>query len=355
MTKWQIDYFAARMYLGFYNFYRSYNGNRMFTDPSSPIGDELGYPTFYLAKKLSELGHRVSTIDTDDLKKFDAIVFLDYPTRLNPYFRKLVQEKFQKIYLFLLESPAIRPDNWNKSNHQPFRKIFTWNPTWVDNKKYFRFHLSNKLPESQPYISSGARKFCCTIASHKYGKHPNEIYSERVQAIRWFEKNHPAEFDLYGIGWDRFFLKSVPLANPVLSLAYRKFPWLPRWKKFPSHRGPVKSKRAILQQYKFSICYENSIFPGYLTEKIFDALFAGCVPVYLGDPEVEKSIPSNAFVDKRNFATYAALFDFLKNMTASEYENYRAAIHKFVFGAAIYPFGAEAFADLVAQQIINDK
>lgn len=345
----------GEMYLGFYNFYRSYNGNRMFTDPSSPIGDELGFPTFYLAQKLKELGHRVATIDTDDLDKFDAVVFLDYPTKLNPHFQKLLRKKSPKIYLFLFESPAIRPDNWNKNNHGPFKKIFTWNSELVDNQKYFRSCLPNKLPEPTAYSPSAAQKFCCTIASHKYGKHPNEIYTERVNAIRWFEQNHPEEFDLFGIGWDRFFLKQIPLANPVLSLLYKKVPQLPCWKTFPSHRGPVKSKRATLQQYKFSLCYENSIFPGYLTEKIFDALFAGCVPVYLGDPEVEKSIPPDAFLNKKNFATYEKLYDFLKNMSPAEYENYRKAIHKFVFGPAIYPFSAQAFADLVVKEIVNDR
>ncbi len=343
------------MYLGFYNFYRSYNRNRMLTDPASPIGDDLGYPTFYLAQELKKLGHRAATIDTDDLEKFDAVVFLDYPTMLNPHFRKLVHEKFPKIYLFLLESPAIRLGNWNKKNHEPFRKVFTWNPTWVDEKKYFRFYLPNKLPTPMAYAPSKTEKFCCTIASHKYGKHPHEIYTERVKAIRWFEQNHPDEFDLYGIGWDRFFSKQLPTVNPVLSVAYRKFPLLPCWKTFPSYRGPVKSKRETLRQYKFSLCYENSIFPGYLTEKIFDALFAGSVPVYLGDPEVEKSIPSSAFVNKKNFGSYEKLYNFLRNMEPAEYENYRKAIHEFVFGPAIYPFSAEAFADLIVRQIVNDR
>jgi hypothetical protein len=25
-----------------------------------------------------------------------------------------------------------------------------------------------------------------------------------VEAIKWFEKNHPEDFDFYGIGWDRY-------------------------------------------------------------------------------------------------------------------------------------------------------
>ena len=41
-------------------------------------------------------------------------------------------------------------------------------------------------------------------------------------------------------------------------------------------------KGAYLMQYKFSICPENSDAYGYCTEKLFDAIAAGCVPVYWG-------------------------------------------------------------------------
>jgi hypothetical protein len=48
------------------------------------------------------------------------------------------------------------------------------------------------------------------------------------------------------------------------------------------------NKAKYLQQYKFNICPENSISPGYVTEKIFQALYSGCIPIYTGwskDPE----------------------------------------------------------------------
>ncbi|MWV67581.1 hypothetical protein DCO58_07910 [Helicobacter saguini] len=45
----------------------------------------------------------------------------------------------------------------------------------------------------------------------------------------------------------------------------------------------VENKVEWLKKYKFNICFENSSYPGYLTEKIFDAFAAGCVPIYWGD------------------------------------------------------------------------
>jgi hypothetical protein len=38
-----------------------------------------------------------------------------------------------------------------------------------------------------------------------------------------------------------------------------------------------------LRQYRFSITYENAIGDGYVTEKLFHAKAASCVPIYWGD------------------------------------------------------------------------
>jgi hypothetical protein len=41
-------------------------------------------------------------------------------------------------------------------------------------------------------------------------------------------------------------------------------------------------KRLYLRQYYFNICPENSVSAGYVTEKLFEALYSGCVPIYFG-------------------------------------------------------------------------
>lgn len=48
------------------------------------------------------------------------------------------------------------------------------------------------------------------------------------------------------------------------------------------------SKKKYLQNFWFNICPENSDTDGYVTEKIFDAISSGCIPIYwgsLGSPE----------------------------------------------------------------------
>lgn len=65
----------------------------------------------------------------------------------------------------------------------------------------------------------------------------------------------------------------------------------------------VEDKFLFQQQYKFSIAYENSSTPGYVTEKIIQALAAGTVPIYWGDPEISKGINPGCFINAHDFAS----------------------------------------------------
>ena len=341
------------MHIGFFNYYEFYNNNRMFKDASSPIGDDLSYPGVYLFKFAKTRNIRISTIDTEPLESYDAIVFLDFPTFKNKYFSQLISNKFKNIYLIIFESEVTKPNNWNVENHKYFKKIFTWNDEFVDNKKYFKINVTHKIPTDLDFDLNKKNKLCTMIAGHKFASHPLELYTERVKAIRWFEQNHPEYFDLYGIGWDKYRFKG---ALSILNI--NRFEVLTKLlkPKYPSYRGTVKSKREVLQKYKFAICYENARdIPGYITEKIFDCFFAGCVPVYWGAPNVAEHIPTDTFIDKRNFSTYEELYSYLKNMSDNEYMDYLDAIKDFIKSNKIYPFSAECYADTIIKEIVGAK
>lgn len=57
------------------------------------------------------------------------------------------------------------------------------------------------------------------------------------------------------------------------------------------------SKQDLLRKYKFYLAFENSIEKDYVTEKYFQALVAGAVPVVIGAPNIEHFIPDkNAII-----------------------------------------------------------
>jgi hypothetical protein len=97
--------------------------------------------------------------------------------------------------------------------------------------------------------------------------------------------------DVFGPGWDRSYL--VRLAHRVFefmrALAAREMPRLRGFSyllaKPLSYKGTVADKVSQMANYKISLVIENS--QELITEKLFDAWFAGCVPVYVG-PDVRK-------------------------------------------------------------------
>ncbi len=326
----------------------------MFLDPSSPIGDNLMYPFFYLGRRLKEMGHKVSTIDTeDDIKKFDAIVFIEFPGFNNKYFKKLISAGFKNLYVILLESPIVMPSNYVPENHQHFKKIFTWSDELVDNKKYFKVQYSHNIPAEFNFDLEQKEKLCTIISSNKFAHHPAELYSERVRAIRWFENNHPKDFDLYGNGWDKYNFGGEFLGIKLARLNRITFLTKLLRPHYPSYKGRVSSKKETYQKYKFSVCYENvKDAEGYITEKIFDCFFGGSVPIYLGVQNITRHIPQNTFINKRNFDTYEKLYAYIKNMPDKEYLNYLNAIKSFLKSDKAYPFSAECFANTIIKEVL---
>lgn len=54
-----------------------------------------------------------------------------------------------------------------------------------------------------------------------------------------------------------------------------------------------ESKIALYAKYKFVIAFENSIQPDYVTEKLYDPLLAGAVPIYFGAPNIDGYLPGD--------------------------------------------------------------
>jgi len=88
-------------------------------------------------------------------------------------------------------------------------------------------------------------------------------------------------------------------------------------------------KREAIARFMFNMAFENSIEEGYVTEKPFDALIAGTVPVYLGDAAHLKRLlphPKAAIFIADYNGNMQALATYLNYLTRNEtaYEEHRA-------------------------------
>ena len=68
---------------------------------------------------------------------------------------------------------------------------------------------------------------------------------------------------------------------------------------------PVPDKHSIAQRYKFMLCFENDLFPGYVTEKPLEAWVSGCIPLWWGIDSVGL-LNKNAIVNAASFDSLEA-------------------------------------------------
>uniref|UniRef100_A0A7S4N8Y4 Fucosyltransferase n=1 Tax=Odontella aurita TaxID=265563 RepID=A0A7S4N8Y4_9STRA len=73
-------------------------------------------------------------------------------------------------------------------------------------------------------------------------------------------------------------------------------------------------KVAVMSKYRFHLAFENGNEEEYVTEKIWLALEAGVVPIYLGAPDIRKHAPPDSFIFANDFPSIDALGEYVKKV-----------------------------------------
>jgi hypothetical protein len=172
------------------------------------------------------------------------------------------------------------------------------------------------------------RDLLVNITSRKYSSHPEELYTAREAVIRYYDEHHPDSFSLYGRYWNnRHRPEDMYHHGRVRSRTYS------------SYGGLIDDKSDAYRSHRFALCFENVTgIDGYLTEKLFDCLRGGTVPVYWGAENVTEYVPEGAFVDYREFGCPAALHEHLISMDETTWREMLEA------GREFFESGAEAHA-----------
>jgi hypothetical protein len=76
-----------------------------------------------------------------------------------------------------------------------------------------------------------------------------------------------------------------------------------------------QTKLDTIARYKFTLAFENSIAQDYVTEKFFDPLIVGSVPVYLGAPNIAELAPADrCFINVADFPGPRELAAYLQRL-----------------------------------------
>jgi len=253
-----------------------------------------------------------------------ALICFETPSFAWHFYHNLdrISSDFRHVFLFPGAAPRLRRSKAHFHPQlfpQPFRQIQeSGRKPWEERKFAAMVHYNRVRRIIKPgHI----------IAAFNDPDLRGELYSERRKAIRYFSGRDG--FHLYGGGWDKL----------IFGVSYGDYR-----AGLKCYQGKCQNKIDTLSDYRFSICYENAIFPGYITEKIFDCFYAGCIPVYLGAPDVQDYIPRECFIDKRQFKTYRELDRYLLNIDKKGFSDYHRAIDNFLRSEQFLPFYQETFA-----------
>lgn len=272
---------------------------------------------------------------------------------------------------FAMECPIVEPTLYGNlpDVQRRFRRLFTWAPAdrlvpftgeEVESRRFF-------WPQSRDGIEEELwkrrdRAFLTMINSNKLPRlYDRELYTERVRAVEHFHRNE--EVDVYGPNWDKSprrvgktwmpgtFRRALQALSDLRYALWRPAPYRAASE---AYRGMAESKSETLSRYDFAICFENMVLEGWITEKLFDCLFVGTIPIYWGAPDVQTWVPEECFIDMRDFEGYEELGRFLRSLGPADLEEYRSAGRDYLESARFDRFRARAFVDLLADIVRQD-
>ena len=314
--------------------YEDFYGNVMF-DASSPLNRDNSFSPGIKARETARRNHTdIETADQYWNRDFNADT-VDYYSfgLLNDFKLYKPNKKIQLKGFFICEPPVVQPQLYQMLPKltQRFEKVYVYNTEGdgyslkgVDQTKLAKYFFPQPFNQVLDLYWNRADRYRDKIVVINGNRVPKsklgELYSKRIQAMVALEKYHPGSIDLYGMKWN--------------SWKTRSSFWLPylihRTQLLKLYRGSCPSKYEVLSRYLFSLCFENMAMKGYITEKLFDCLYAGTVPIYLGAKDIECYIPKEVYIDGRQFSRWEEIAECVQGLSMEVIQRMREAGKKFI-------------------------
>jgi hypothetical protein len=257
-------------------------------------------------------------------KRFDLTELYDgeHLIALNHNLKKL--RRFKKVnklgftILIRTEPPSVYPKQYRKSVEKKYNLIITPGgdnslqktidyvyPYFYQNVPHFYscFNLSlnqvirNNLDNAIYTLDhwEKRRNTVVIVAANKVSPLTNSNYSLRRQLIK--NKN----LNFYGQGWNITFLKKLKVLIGLLKFSIENLQWISMFavisflKPINTKIPEIHNKHELYAVSKYVLIIENS--NNFLTEKIFDALISGCIPIYIGPKLANFGIHEGIFIE----------------------------------------------------------
>ena len=304
---------------------------------------------------MAERNVDVVTLDTVDFSdpNVKAVLYFEYNWRMlsdkrDPFLKNV---PYEKRALVLLEPAIVNPTMYYTNLiRRRFKTVFTWD---LRLQKKHKEYVPIRVPtgadpttyRENPFVDIpfSSKKLVVAVSRNRWHYMPQSTFGLRRKIYRYLQKHAPDDFDLFGLDWE----KPCSRWERFLGRDYRAC-----WRgEIP---GGWDAKTRKIANYRFSICFENSVWnPGYISEKIFDCFCARSVPVYLGSKGNEKLLPHGAYIDYRDFNSPRRLLEYLKGVGEAEYRGYIEHIDAFLASDETRKFTTADMYRIIFERLIG--
>lgn len=310
-------------------------GDRLF-DPSSPLNrDDVTRPWRVLKEAFEARGIPCHTVDflLRGQYMWEQNLYISIGQR--QYWPLLKSRPGVRLFAyFQLEPPVVDPQGYEQlpTLLRNFENVFTHDPAIFGGQKLLWPQVKDGLlpgtqgprarrlcminANKQPHPDSAARQIVGDLGGWPTS---GSLYSMRLETFDALG-SFGIEGDLYGAGWEGH----------------------PRW------HGVTPDKFETLRQYDFALVFENEAMRGYVTEKAFEAMVAGCVPIYLGCPDVMDFVDQDCFIHVRDSQNP---LDLAQRINRADLLAHRQAIAEYLKSERFKQFTAKAFADRLISKV----
>lgn len=233
-----------------------------------------------------------------------------------------------KIILILVEPPLTSYRIMLYKNLDKFHTVLTYIPDPVKSNQfhittdpdvfpcnpavdYDTFREDTKITDRKIYYAGQKSDGFCSVIDMF---NSINLYPTRHQMVFELLEKYKDKFVLFGTGW------------PNMIKNYKKEP---DWRK-----GKIRE----IDEFgcDFVLCLDNVMMENHIYEKIFDGFSSDRVALYLGEPNIEKHIPEDCYIDLRPFFNKETkhvdidkMLEIVNNISQEEYDKILDNVHTF--------------------------
>lgn len=116
--------------------------------------------------------------------------------------------------------------------------------------------------------------------------------------------------------------------------------------------GPTDNKLGFEMKHKFSMAIENSCRPGYTTDRIACSFMAGTIPIYWGNPAINREFNTKRFVNCHDYESFDKVVEKVKELDTDD-ELYLKTINEPLFAEGYSFEKAEADFEVFIRNIVD--